>query len=691
MSDRNRNQLPNNLPQLQNLIKRDPDSYFEEFQQQHRHYQSQLQVYQLKPTEHSKDLTDLTMFLCQIAHCYSKELSGLPIQLTDLLQRHGSQMNPDTRMVLCRGLIILRNRGLMSPTSLLELFFELFRCQDRALRQMLYNHIVSDIKSVNAKHKNNKLNTSLQNFMYRMLQDSSSVAARMSLNVMVELYKKNVWKDAKTVNVIVTGCFSKVTKIMVTAIKFFLGVDEEEDESDSEDDEKIDPKHLLIADKVNKKTKKRKKKFQRAMKMVKKQKKKHKPETFNFSALHLVHDPQGFAEKLFKQLDKSNERFEVKLMTMNLISRLIGVHQLFLFNFYPYLQRFIQPHQREVTSVLLFAAQATHELVPPEIIQNMVKTIANNFVTERNSNEVMAVGMNAIREVCARCPLAMNSDLMQDLAQYKKYRNKAVVASARSLIQLYRSNNPELLHKKDRGKPTEASVEVKVKQYGEVVAPDFVQGAEVLAEDSEEAGAESKTAEDDEWETASEDSDDSDGSWHDVHHSSDEAETVKDEDNPSKNLTSEEKKDRAAGISQSRLITQSEFQKIRLNQLQREIISAKPAKGKKRKFHEVETGESENCELISINRIESIQSRPRHDKEARMATVLAGKTPKEKIRDKKRKRNPKASTTNKEKARLKPYMMVKQKKGVRGKHKRSFREKQLALRDALIKKAKMRR
>lgn len=30
MSDRNRNKLPNNLPQLQNLVKRDPDSYKEE-------------------------------------------------------------------------------------------------------------------------------------------------------------------------------------------------------------------------------------------------------------------------------------------------------------------------------------------------------------------------------------------------------------------------------------------------------------------------------------------------------------------------------------------------------------------------------------------------------------------------------------------------------------------------------------
>ena len=42
--------------------------------------------------------------------------------------------------------------------SLLELFFALFRCKDRLLRQMLYSHIVTDIKNINAKHKNNKVN-----------------------------------------------------------------------------------------------------------------------------------------------------------------------------------------------------------------------------------------------------------------------------------------------------------------------------------------------------------------------------------------------------------------------------------------------------------------------------------------------------------------------------------------------------
>lgn len=54
----------------------------------------------------------------------------------------------------------------------------------------------------------------------------------------------------------------------------------------------------------------------------------------------------GFAEKLFNKLESCNERFEVKVMMINLISRLIGIHQLHLFNFYPFLQRFLQPQQR---------------------------------------------------------------------------------------------------------------------------------------------------------------------------------------------------------------------------------------------------------------------------------------------------------------------------------------------------------
>lgn len=34
-----------------------------------------------------------------------------------------------------------------------------------------------------------------------------------------------------------------------------------------------------------------------------------------------------FAEKLLKQLEESKERFEVKIMLMELISRLVGIHE----------------------------------------------------------------------------------------------------------------------------------------------------------------------------------------------------------------------------------------------------------------------------------------------------------------------------------------------------------------------------
>lgn len=213
MVRKHNNQLPENLPQLQNLIKRDPASYHEEFLQQQQHFQNTIEVFQLAPDQPNKTLDELVMFMAQVAQCYPKELEALPQQLIDLMQKHNTVLDNSVRMNLCKGLILLRNKGLLAPTDLLELFFQLLRCQDKSLRQFLENHIITDIKNLNLKHKNAKLNTTLQNFMFSMLKDTNSRAAKMSVDIMIELYKKNVWNDAKTVNVIATGCFSNITKV----------------------------------------------------------------------------------------------------------------------------------------------------------------------------------------------------------------------------------------------------------------------------------------------------------------------------------------------------------------------------------------------------------------------------------------------------------------------------------------------
>ena len=187
-------------------------------------------------------------------------------------------------------------------------------------------------------------------------------------------------------------CFSDVTKLMVTAVKFFLGSDEDEENEESDDDDIPDVKDVQMANKFNKKTRKRQKFLENVKKAHKKKKKKAKIESYNFSALHLIHDPQGFAEKIFKKMETLKEKFEVKMLYLDLVSRLIGTHQLILLNFYPYTARFLTPHQREVIHILQYTAHAAHELVPPDSMEPIVRAIVNNFVTERNSGEVMAIG-----------------------------------------------------------------------------------------------------------------------------------------------------------------------------------------------------------------------------------------------------------------------------------------------------------
>uniref|UniRef100_A0A665UEH6 Protein SDA1 n=1 Tax=Echeneis naucrates TaxID=173247 RepID=A0A665UEH6_ECHNA len=684
MSGRQNNKLPNNLPQLQNLIKRDPQSYVEEFLQQYRHYQSNVQIFKLQPDKPNKELADLVMFLAQVGHCYLQHLSTFPQELTELLLSHHTVIESDLRMTFCKALILLRNKDLIDPTGLLELFFELLRCHDKLLRKTLYTHIVADIKNINAKHKNNKVNTVSaypempQVFHKLILCHTAASTGHYSLYVCY-----NFVNDTKTVNVITTACFSKVTKILVAGLKFFLGKDEDEkNDSDSESEaEGPTARDLMVRYNTGKKTSKNKKKMEKAMKVLKRHKKKKKAEVFNFSAIHLIHDPQDFSEKLLKQLEDSKERFEVKIMMMELISRLVGIHELFLFNFYPFIQRFLQPHQREVTKILLCAAQASHQLVPPDIIEPVIMTIANNFVTDRNSGEAMTVGINAIKEVAVRCPLSITEDLLQDLAQYKTHKDKNVMMSARGLIQLFRNLNPQMLHKKDRGRLTEASAEAKIKDYGELEAKDYIPGAEIL-----EVEGEKKEEEDDEdgWESASISDDDEDGEWVDVHHSSDEDTTEVAEKLQS--IPEEERKAKAAVISGSRLLTQDDFKKIRLVQLAKEVNSA-PGKAQKRKNVDCDD-EDERGELLTLRNIEKLHKKPKADKETRLATAMAGRTDRKDFVKKHTKLNPHASTSNKEKKRTKNFMMMRHSQNVRTKGKRSFREKQLALRDALLKKRK---
>ena len=53
----------------------------------------------------------------------------------------------------------------------------------------------------------------------------------------------------------------------------------------------------------------------------------------------------------------------------------------------------------EVHRVLAFVAQAVNEFTPPDLVGNLVKTIADRFVSDRSKDQSLVIGLNAIREV----------------------------------------------------------------------------------------------------------------------------------------------------------------------------------------------------------------------------------------------------------------------------------------------------
>ena len=695
MASRQNNQLPHNLPQLQNLIKRDPESYKEEFLQQFRHFDSTLQVFELNPNDYNKSLDEQVMFLAQVAKCYPQELTDFPQRLISLLNRHSTVLHPEMRMCLCKSLILLRHKDLLAPSDLLQLFFELFKCQDKTLRAFLRDHIVNDLKNTNAKHKDVKLNSSMQNFMYKMINDAHHTAAKMALDIMIDLYKKNVWNDTKTVNVIRSACCKEVdgklqiTKLAPMALKFFLGSDETEDDNDDDEDELPTVKEVKMANRFNKKTKKRAKMLENVKKAHKKAKKDKKVDSFNFSALHLIHDPQKFAEDLYKCWNESKAQFETNLLMAELISRLIGTHQLFVLNYYPKIAGYLRPHQKEVIKLLQFSAQAAHELIPHDDIQPIVSAIVNNFITERNSSEVIAIGINAIREICRRCPYALDETLLTDLIEYKSYKDKAVMMAARSLVSFYRSSHPEMLPKKERGRPNEALAEESAAKYGESKAKDFIPGAEVVeyeVDDTDKNSNSRKRKRNDDDDDSEDESD-----WEDVYHSSDgeaeEDENATEGNNDQDSL--EMRKEKAKDITSSRILSDADFKRIEAAQIRKQVQSFRKGKNKKRRLDEdnpMMQNKKGREELVDLANIEMIHSKRKHDKEARLATVLEGRKDRDKFGSRKAKASEFASSTHKEKNKKKNFMMMKHK--LKHKSKMSFVDKQRKLKASLLRSRK---
>ncbi|CAI7597237.1 unnamed protein product [Penicillium viridicatum] len=715
------------LPNLQHKIRRDPKSYIEDFRAQHYQYESHREIFMAAPSSATDtgviSLRDLIDFISHVADCYPGICKDFPQQLIDMLMQHHLVLETELREKLVGSLVLLKKKELMDSATLLHTLFPiLISTPSKTLRALLFQKILSELRTANSKTTNHKLNRTMQTVLFNLVtSDRTSAKGLWAIKITRELWKRQIWTEAKAVEIMKEAALSQNEKVIIGGVRFFLGGDKEREELEDEDsDEEVNVgqvKHQLT---INKKTRKKARVAEKAIKAVRnKERKKGNPAPLNFSALHLLHDPQGFADNMFfkhLQNGKSKLNLEQKLQVLQLVSRLVGLHKLHIMPLYSYFQKFLTPRQPSVTSFLASLAQASHDLVPPDVLEPLVQKIANEFVSEASAGEVATAGLNAIREICARQPLAIEETLLQDLVMYKKSKDKGVMMASKGLLSLYRDVGAQMLKKRDRGKEAAMSLRAGDRQerrYGEQTAGE-IEGLELLAKWKDEerrkknienglpSDAEDNEEENDEadwaaWNVEDDEDSDIDGEWINVEEdveielsdSEDEgkpaSKKAKQEEEAKKDTEKQAEADKAIDfmkLATTRILTPADLAK--LTELRAQAAAEATLPGNKGRVAAPWTSRHTD-DPLTAGEIEGLAalSAAKATREERIAHAKEGKTDRsehmsKEARRKERKEEQGKSTTNKEKARKKNFLMTLGK--ARSKNKRSLVETRAVLR-----------
>lgn len=510
---------------LQNRTKRDPESYKEEFLAQFEHFKALSATVAAQRTE-SAQFTAVLNYLCHVCHCFPGEAQVVASIVVELLRSsRGNAMPINLRNDLVKAMMLLRSKDIITTDITFPVLFALLQERDKGMRHRILAHIVGDIKKINSGSVKggSSVNRVAQNYLFSVMAEDDAVQARCAEMVMIDLYRRRIWCDERTVEVMTTACFSRHTAIIRMALRFFLlQMPKLSSMREDSDDEDMDPgrsiSKLKQKLKIVKKTSKRDRILKRNVREIKRKYNKEEKEEEEFAKQHvdpirLLRHPQQFVERLLAKLQKTTERFEVRILYLNVIARTVSDHDIIHIPLYSFLERYMEPSQLHSTQLLALSSMCVHRLVPPDAVEPLVRAIANHFVTDRSTPDAITVGLNTIREICKRQPLAMNEDLLKDLVEYKNQRGeKGVIMAARALLQLYREVYPQLLPPKLRGSATgPADLSAKPVYGAEKVYTD-IPGLELLydTEAGEDVGSGDEGSSSS---SSSSDSDSSSGEW----------------------------------------------------------------------------------------------------------------------------------------------------------------------------------
>ena len=435
------------LPQYQDRVKRDKESYKEEFLKILKKFEEQFNIFLFNPSRKIKGFKELLMFFAHLSHLFKEETAFIPKGLCKIISENYLTIPHEVRLTIVDSLSIMCKSGILSLLEVIPLFFNLMRCQDKILRKRLTDYIISSLTKVNEKHKNVNINKNIQNFCEKLLEDSNKKLARKTLNIIVNLYQKKIWNDSRTINMLANiAVNAKDIKISSAACKFFLSEydTEQGDSSDEEDLEELKNKYKLLGKGYSQKTKKRKAKLKQLMKSIERKEERNKKikTNTNFLPIDQLNDPYSFAEKLFHLMSSfQSGNFGHKLIILRLLGRILGRHRLIINNFFNSMIPLIKAEQKDLNIILASIIEATHDQIPPIELESLIKKLFDFFISDILPPQQITLGLHTLYGIMERCPYCINEEYFNICEELRNYKNKSVANAARAVCNLYKEHS----------------------------------------------------------------------------------------------------------------------------------------------------------------------------------------------------------------------------------------------------------
>ena len=490
---------PTNYPQLQNLLRKDPSSYYEEFLQQEKYFKSLFDLYfkntAFQPSLNASSLNALVAFLAHTAGCYPGKGNHLSLFIQQLIEIIRTCIERSETLILAKSLLpslmIARHKCMeeKSKNLIIDFLFEILS----KVPNLAYGYLLQEGKvTPNDRSFKKKIVSILSK---RSEDPQNQQYDLLILRIGMEMFIKfKSWQEMDLVRAISQCALSNIAKVSLLAINFFLGgmstfiISNDADAADRQETLSALRHSLHTSGKSRAKLRKEKtilKKLHDGAKL-KEEDDASPGRGVNLVALNLLPDPDAFCEQLgnmFHEKQHATARsYEHRLLIIRLQSCLISHFKLIFPEFYEKILRYLKPTQKECTKILAYVANAVHaslndelddmekEETPPSgdggmlihLLQAVSLMISRNFIAEYCRPEVVTVGLNVLREMATKCPQAISKTVLEDVlaissdsnASKAMTNNKGVRMAAKALLSLYRTKAPKRLPIRLRGRPS---------------------------------------------------------------------------------------------------------------------------------------------------------------------------------------------------------------------------------------------